>query len=92
MDIVNDLVTLYEDISNHICAITGEYYEGKIDTGGWIYDASIDALKKKFPERAEYFENAFKCISIRKDIISHVDGLKRDELESIARYLNNEAI
>lgn len=48
-DMISDLVNEYEDKCNHICAISGKYYEDKIGDR-WIYDICFEEFAKKYAD------------------------------------------
>lgn len=68
VDLMDDMVSKYEDKTNHTCAVTGLYtYYGKFSIGCWVHDECIEAY---------IMENEKDSIKTKDDILNTVSRYK----------------
>lgn len=88
-DLISDVVSNYEDISNHICAETGKWYDDKISLDGWIYDCCAKAIIELEPERKEAVEAKLYRTKKIKTINNSLYMFDDAQINQICDYIEN---
>lgn len=91
-EIINDLVSEYENLAYKICSRTGEYYEDKISSG-WIYDSSPKVLIEQFkdyPEKVESIKQQCLNNRLKKYLKKEINYIHDTEkLNELKKFIDN---
>lgn len=88
--LIDEIVSYAEDVTDNICAETGEWYDEKIRIGGWVYDVSPKQLIKQDPERyKDTVEHILKLRKLTQEIKYLCEGSSIETLEKIKQMLKS---
>jgi len=88
-ELINDIVHNYEEISGHVCAETGKWYDETISIGGWVYDCCAEAIIERDPERREAVNTALARVKKIKAIKSSLYWCQDEILNKIHNDINS---
>jgi len=90
-NIIEEIISKYENKAYNICSETGVYYPDKISLG-WVYDICPERLKERFKEDIKFIENVNAICEknrIKEYIKQMLSSLTFEQLSSIKDFLND---